>query len=114
VKDGEVREAIEWLNGRKMAIANKDEGEDPDGLVIVADTDIAMRLLSGFDLDPAEVEDAAAICQQLVLSSVLAGAPANMVASGMWVDGLAHGLRIGEMRNRGGGGLMPLLITARD
>lgn len=94
---GEIERAVQALNARKEAILDGDQ----TGL---AGDDEFIALLSGFDLDPAEIlakaEEAAAHGVRGMVVALRAGASPTMMLSSLWLDGLAMDLLVAEHRAR--------------
>jgi len=96
---GEIERAAETLNARKEAIL---DGLDGAGAkqVVIGDGE-QVRLLSGFDLDPAELLGGASFAAKHGVQMVVnGGGVVNPVFSSLWIDGLAMGLLIAEARAR--------------
>ncbi len=89
---GEIKEAILRANERKRAIIGGDRG----GVNI----DSFVTLLSGFDLDPSEIQEMVEAAAENGVRQMIETRVANVVLAALFVDGLATGLLIAEARDR--------------
>lgn len=94
---GDLFEAIERIDGRKRAILGAD-ADDPG----ITDGEEGLLLLSGSDLDPAEVGKWAAILRAIAAEAIANGESSPEVAVVLAVEGVAIGLSIAENRSRAG------------
>ncbi len=97
-----VTDACEALTKRKEAILGMEEGERPDDAIDIglAGAEEVAQMLMGWDIDLRELVDVVdSVSLTMMLTMLAAGSP-QLVIGGTWIDGLATGLMLAELRQK--------------
>lgn len=95
----EIRRAGAELTKRKRAVAGYAEDEAIEAMgITLAGTEPIAKLLIGFDLTVEEVADASDVMGNNAVVAALQGQPINLVAGGLYIDGVLTGMTIERLR----------------